>query len=161
MADTSSKRQNMYIFCNICDICDFCVHKNISQKPLPFTSYRSCTPVNNFSMHRTSVRNTGFRFVSKPQYPVWISVIDATTTYNPKGCPYQLSTSYNLRFQRYCVDKILKVKVTMARSKVKSRSYHDVCTAISPSQCPYQVSTFYTLWLPRYSLDKKDIIGRG
>ena len=25
----------------------FCIHKNISQKPLPFTSYRSCTPANN------------------------------------------------------------------------------------------------------------------
>ena len=31
-------------------------------------------------------------------------------------CPYQLSTSYTLWFQRYCPDKILKVKVTTERS---------------------------------------------
>ena len=35
-------------------------------------------------------------------------------TYNPEAM--SLSTSYTLRFQRYCPDKILKVKVTTARS---------------------------------------------
>ena len=39
----------------------------------------------------------------------------------------QVSTSYTLGlwFPRYSSDKILKVKVTAARSKVKSRSHHD------------------------------------
>ena len=40
--------------------------------------------------------------------------------------PYQVSTSYNLRFPRYSPDKIFKFKVTTARSKVISRSDHDV-----------------------------------
>ena len=31
-------------------------------------------------------------------------------------CPYQVSTSYTLRFLRYSLDKIFKLKVTMARS---------------------------------------------
>ena len=43
---------------------------------------------------------------------------DATPT-TPNQCSYQLSTYDTLRFQRYCPDKILKVKVTAARSKVK------------------------------------------
>ena len=36
------------------------------------------------------------------------------------------------------------VKVTPARSKVKSRSHHDIAH-LHPNQCPYQVSTSYTL----------------
>ena len=47
-------------------------------------------------------------------------------TYTPNQCPYQVSTSYTLRFLRYSPDKIFKLKVTTARSKVKSRSHHDV-----------------------------------
>ena len=39
---------------------------------------------------------------------------------------YQVSTSYTLQFPRYSPDQILEVKVTTARSKVKSRSHHDV-----------------------------------
>ena len=46
-------------------------------------------------------------------------------TYTPNQCPYQVSTSYTLQFPRYSPDKILEVKVTTARSKVKSRSDHD------------------------------------
>ena len=42
----------------------------------------------------------------------------------------------------------------MARSKVKSRSHHDVAHPRPPNQCPYQVSTSYTLRFPRYSPDK-------
>ena len=41
-------------------------------------------------------------------------------------CPYEVSTSYTLQFLRYNTDKILKIKVTMARSKVKSRSHYDI-----------------------------------
>ena len=44
----------------------------------------------------------------------------------PNQCPYQVSTSYTLRLPRYSPDKILQVKVTTARSKVKSRSHHDI-----------------------------------
>ena len=47
-------------------------------------------------------------------------------TYYPNQCPYQVSPSYTLRLPRYSPDKILQVKVTMTRSKVKSRLYHDV-----------------------------------
>ena len=46
-------------------------------------------------------------------------------TYNPHQCPYQVSTSHTLQFPRYGPDNILWVKVTMAGSKVKSRSHHD------------------------------------
>ena len=44
----------------------------------------------------------------------------------PNQCPYQISTSYTLQLPRYSTDKILKVKVTTARSKIKSRTHHDV-----------------------------------
>ena len=46
-------------------------------------------------------------------------------TYSSNQCPYQVSTSYTLRFLRYSLDKIFKLKVTTARSKVKSRSHHN------------------------------------
>ena len=41
-------------------------------------------------------------------------------------CPYQVSTSYALRFAKYNLAKNFKVKVTMAGSKVKSRSHHGI-----------------------------------
>ena len=49
-------------------------------------------------------------------------------TCNPNQCSLtnEASTSYTLRFPRYNPDQILQVKVTMARSKVKSRSYTDI-----------------------------------
>ena len=47
-------------------------------------------------------------------------------SYTPNQCTYQISTSYTLRFLRYSPDKILQIKVTVARSKVKSRSHNDV-----------------------------------
>ena len=48
------------------------------------------------------------------------------TPTTPNQCPYQASTSYTLQFPSYGLDKILQVKVTTARSKVKSRSHHDI-----------------------------------
>ena len=58
-------------------------------------------------------------------------------------------------FQRYCPDKLLKVKITTVKSKVKSRSHHDIiCTPTTPTQFPYQVLTSYSLQFPRYSPDK-------
>ena len=44
----------------------------------------------------------------------------------PNQCPYQVSTFYTLWNPRNSPDKILKPMVTMTRSKVKSRSHHDV-----------------------------------
>ena len=43
------------------------------------------------------------------------------------------------------MDKILKVKVTTARSKVKSRSHHDIAHLQPPTNVPtkYQVPTPY------------------
>ena len=60
-------------------------------------------------------------------------------------------TFYNLRFPRH---KILKVKITMARSKFKSRSHHDVAHTYTPQQCSYQVSTSYTLQFLRHTMNR-------
>ena len=66
-------------------------------------------------------------------------------TYTPNQCPYQVSTSYTLQFPRYSPDKILYVKVTTARSKVKSRSHHDVAHLHLLTNVPtkYQLPTPY------------------
>ena len=63
-------------------------------------------------------------------------------------CPYQVSTSYTLRFLRYSPDKIFKLKVTMARSKVKSRSDSDVAHLhiITNVSTQYQLPTPYGFW---------------
>ena len=63
-------------------------------------------------------------------------------------CPYQASTSYTLRFPRYSPDKILLVWVTTARSKVKSRSHHDVAHLHPLTNVPtkYQLPTPYSFW---------------
>ena len=45
-------------------------------------------------------------------------------SHTPNHCPNEVSTSYNLWFPRYCPDKMFKLKVTKARSKVKSRLHH-------------------------------------
>ena len=77
-------------------------------------------------------------------------------TYNPltnDPTKYQLLATYSFR-DCNSPDKILYVKVTMDRSKVKSRSHQVCCTYPPPNQCPYQVSTSNTLWFPRYSPDK-------
>ena len=44
----------------------------------------------------------------------------------PNQCPYQVSTFYTLWNPKNIPDKILKLVVTMTRSKVKSRSHHDI-----------------------------------
>ena len=43
--------------------------------------------------------------------------------------------------KKYSLDNLLKLMVTMTRSKLKSRLQHDVSTS---KQCPYQASTSYT-----------------
>ena len=54
--------------------------------------------------------------------------------------------SYTLQFLRYSLNKILKIKASIARSN-HGHTY-------TPNQCPHQLSTSYTLRFPRYSLDK-------
>ena len=68
-------------------------------------------------------------------------------TYTPNQYPYQVSTSYTLRFPRYTPDKILEVKVTTTRSKVKSRSRHDVTHLHPLTNVPtnYQLPTPYSI----------------
>ena len=63
-------------------------------------------------------------------------------------CPKKGSTSYTLQFPRYCPDKIFKLKVTMAWSKVKSRSSHDVAYLHILTNVPtkYQLPTPYGFW---------------
>ena len=63
----------------------------------------------------------------------------------PKQCPYQVSTSYTLWFPRYIPDKILLVKVTTARSNVKSRSHHEAAYLhpLTNNPTKYQLSTPY------------------
>ena len=66
-------------------------------------------------------------------------------TYTPNQSHYQVSTSYSLWFPRYSLDKIFKPKVTTARSKVKSRSDHDVAHLQPLTNVPakYQLPTPY------------------
>ena len=60
-------------------------------------------------------------------------------------CPYQVSTFYTLRFPRYRPDKVFALKVTTARSKVKSRSDHDVAHLhiLTNVSTKYQLPTPY------------------
>ena len=64
----------------------------------------------------------------------------AMYTYSPQ------LLSYILRFLRYGLHKILKVKVTMERSKVKSRSHFDVAHVYPITNVPtmYQLPTPYS-----------------
>ena len=64
---------------------------------------------------------------------------------------YQLPTPYSFNNP----DKILKVKGTTTRPKVKSRSHHDVTHLQAPTNVPtrYQLPTV-SLQLPRYSPGK-------
>ena len=63
----------------------------------------------------------------------------------PNQCPYQVSTFYTLWNQRKNPDKILKLIDTMTRSKVKSRSHHEVAHLQPPTNVPtkYQLSSPY------------------
>ena len=65
------------------------------------------------------------------------------TPYNQ--CPYQVSTSYTLRFPRYSPDRIFELKVTTARSKVKSLPDHDIAHLHPLTNIPtkYQLPTPY------------------
>ena len=66
----------------------------------------------------------------------------------PNQFPHQASTFYTLWNQRNNPDKILKLMVTMTRSKIKSRSHHDIAhlQPLSPQNVPtkYQLPTPYS-----------------
>ena len=71
--------------------------------------------------------------------------------YTPNQCPYQVSTSYTLRFPRYSPDKIFWSRsLRQGQILVRPRC----CTPTQPNQCPYHISTSYSLRFPRYSPDK-------
>ena len=78
----------------------------------------------------------------KGQIKVTPSCCTPTT---PNQYPYQVSNSYTLLFLRYTPDKFLWVKVTTARTKVKSRSLHDVAHLHALTNVPtkYQLPTPY------------------
>ena len=63
----------------------------------------------------------------------------------PNQRSYQVSTFYTLWIPRNGPDRILKLMVTMTRSKVKSRSQNDVAHLQSITNIPtnYQLSTPY------------------
>ena len=86
----------------------------------------------------------GQGYYSKVKDQIKVTPCRCTPT-TPNQCPYQVSTSYTLKFLRYSPDEILKVKVTIARSKVKSRSHHDVAHLHPLTNVPtnYQLPTPY------------------
>ena len=75
-------------------------------------------------------------------------------TYTPNQCPYKVSTFYTLQFLRYSPGKVLKVKVTTARSKVKPRSHHNVAHLHLPINVPTVYINFLQITVSKYSPDK-------
>ena len=69
-----------------------------------------------------------------------------TFTYTPNQCPYQVSTFYTLWNPRNSPDNILKLMVTITKSKVKSRSQNDVAHLHPLTNIPtkYQLHTPYS-----------------
>ena len=57
----------------------------------------------------------------------------------PNKCTYKTSTFYTLWIPRYSPHKILKVKVTTARSNVKSKPHHDD-THLQPQSMPHTLT---------------------
>ena len=82
---------------------------------------------------------------SKVNGQIKVTPLHCTPT-PPNQCPHQISISYTLQFPRYSPDMILKVKVTTARSKVKSRSHHDTAY-LHPTNFPtkFELPTPYGL----------------
>ena len=66
-------------------------------------------------------------------------------TYKVQPMSLPSINSYTLWFPRYNLDKIFKLKVNAARSRVKSRSHHDVAHLQGPANVPtkYQLPTPY------------------
>ena len=88
------------------------------------TKYQHCTPYSSRDMARTRFYRS--RSLQQGHSNGQTKIIPWHCSFTtPNQCPYQVSTSYTLRFLRYSPDKISKVKVTTARSNVKSRLYND------------------------------------
>ena len=74
MADNDKKYTNFikYVtFYFILSKNQFYVQNNISRKPLPFTSYRSCTPVNNFHCTEQAYEIPDFVSFQRPGNRFW------------------------------------------------------------------------------------------
>ena len=100
---------------------------------------------------RDLARTRFYRLRSLQQGQIKVRPWRCTST-RPNQCPYQVSTSYTLRFPIYSPDKILEVKVTTTRSKVKSRSNHNAAHLHLLTNVPtrYQLPINFL----RYSPDK-------
>ena len=61
------------------------------------------------------------------------SRLKVTSGFSIPTVPNQEQSSYTIQFLRYGPDKVLKVKVTTARSKVKSGT-HDIAYLQSPTK---------------------------
>ena len=75
------------------------------------------------------------RYLQQGQGQIKVIPRHCTATYLNQY-PYQVSISYTLQFLRYSLEKKLKIKVTKARSKVKSRSHFDVAHLHPPINVP-------------------------
>ena len=71
--------------------------------------------------------------------------------YTPNQYPYQLSTSYTLRFLRYSPDKIFKLKVTTARS---NQGHIIMLHTYTPEPMSLPSFNFLHLTFQRYSPDE-------
>ena len=92
------------------------------------------------------------------------SKVKRCTTTPPNQCPYQVSTSYTLRFPRYSPDKIFELKVATARSKVKSLSDHDIAHLHPLTNIPtkYQLPTHLAEGLcQQIGQTERDLTGHG
>ena len=109
------------------------------------TKYQLPTPYSLGDMARTRFLRS--RSLWQGQSQLKVKLWRGTTTL-PSQCSHQIWTSYTLRFPRYGPDKIFKVKVTTARSKVKSRLNYDVAHLHPPTNVPtkYQHPTPYSYW---------------
>ena len=75
------------------------------------------------------------RYLQQGQGQIKVIPRHCTATYLNQY-PYQVSISYTLQFLRYSLEKKLKIKVTKARSKVKSRSHFNVAHLHPPINVP-------------------------
>ena len=97
-----------------------------------------------FTITGSQIFFADFVFSTKTKrYSAYRKTVNNTT---PNQCPYYIPTFYTLLFLRYSPNKILKVKVTTARSKVKSRSHHDIAYLHPLRNVPkkYQLPKPYT-----------------
>ena len=109
------------------------------------TTYQLPTPYGFWDIARTRCYRSRSLRQGQRSYPGHTMTLH---TYPRNQCPYQISTSYTLQFLRYSPDKILLVKVTTARSKVKSRSDHDIAelNPLTNVSTTYQLPTPYSFW---------------